>query len=80
MEEENKEAATSLIKEFGLILQKPSTCFRGKQIFNCIYNHVREQVVQLFMSVGSTTVFVDQQVTSCPASMIPARQPRPSQL
>ena len=46
MEEENKEAATSLIKEFGLILQKPSKAFRGKQIFNC--NHFREQVVQLF--------------------------------
>ena len=49
MEEENKEAATALIKEFGLILQKPSKAFQGKQIFNSICNHFPEQVAQLFL-------------------------------
>ena len=52
MEEENKEAAIALINEFGLIPQKPQKAFQGKQIFNCICNHFREQVVAQTAFVG----------------------------
>ena len=33
MEEENKEAATALIKEFGIILQKPSEVSKFSTVF-----------------------------------------------